>query len=231
MVKGYATPARRGVGGVCQRLRSENVQKVGPLSRWIILFGIFGHKLRSIFWTASKPPSGRPLLPALAATQPDRCGADFKSARLSPGSRSESEWWRVFFWLTLFLFVSFVLNELRSPSRKPIYTHPLLILHTADHPGPRQVWFYMKPLPPLCISAALLPAPACQLPTLINWIHGGKRSPNTAGYEVSRCLLPTIWNDNLSHGGKEKKIWLSRRQRCSVSTWARREHLFFSYSL
>lgn len=59
-------------------------------------------------------------------------------------------------------------------------------------------------------------------PALINWIPCSKRSPNTVGYEVSRCLLLTIWNDNLSHDGKERgKIRLLRRQRCSVLIWER----------
>lgn len=43
-----AASARATLAGGDQRLRSENVQKVGPLSWWIILFGISAHKLRSV---------------------------------------------------------------------------------------------------------------------------------------------------------------------------------------
>lgn len=229
-----------------QRLWSENVRKVGPLTQWIILFGIFPHKLCSV--------SGRRPNPHLVSLcfQPwrRRYQTDVGPISKAPiylhasGQRASIAVFFFAFLLVVVVFVfCFLLLDEQSPcsdgkaGNRTNVKFPLAVQSHSAHcrsqqtySGPRQVWFYMKspplssPLPKSAASASQ-PALACQL---INWIPPSKRSRNTAGYEESRCLLLTIWNDNLSHGKKESKIRLCRCQQYSVTSPARGEH-FISY--
>lgn len=128
-----------------QRLWSENVRKVGPLTQWIILFGIFPHKLCSV--------SGRRPNPHLVSLcfQPwrRRYQTDVGPISKAPiylhasGQRASiAVFFLFFYWWLLFLFFVFCcqtsslpvqMEKLGTEQTWNSHSQFSLILHTADH--------------------------------------------------------------------------------------------------